>query len=146
MSKRRYVIFGLFAAICLLLLPYWAFSKEGSEDSVLVPVAESDQDAQEQFAVNCGSCHTLAAAGTDGVVGPDLDDRYAAIPDVEGNRDQILSTIENGLGGRMPAGILAGSQAEEVADFVARHVRYTSPPEGSALFDPSEATTPTGTP
>ena len=26
------------------------------------------------FATNCGTCHTLAAAGTDGVVGPDLDE------------------------------------------------------------------------
>jgi mono/diheme cytochrome c family protein len=130
MSKRPIVIFGLFAAVCLLLLPYWAFSKEGSEDSVLVTVAGKDQDAKEQFAANCGPCHTLAAAGTDGVVGPNLDDKYASIPDIEGNRDQILATIENGLAGRMPAGLLGGSQAEGVADFVARYVRYTTPPEG----------------
>jgi mono/diheme cytochrome c family protein len=146
MSKRLLVIFGLFAAVCLLLLPYWAFSKEGSKESVLVPVAEEDGDAKEMFAVNCGSCHTLAAAGTDGVVGPDLDEVLGPTPDVAANRERVLSAIENGILGRMPAGILGGSQAEEVADFVARHVRYTSPPEGSALFDPSESETPTGTP
>ena len=28
---------------------------------------------KEIFATNCGTCHTLAAAGTDGVVGPNLD-------------------------------------------------------------------------
>jgi mono/diheme cytochrome c family protein len=142
MSKRPLVIFGLFAAVCLLLIPYWAYSKEGSEESVLVSVAEEDQDAREQFAVNCGPCHTLAAAGTDGVVGPNLDDQYAAIPDVEGNSKTILSTIETGLNGRMPAGILGGSQAKEVADFVARYVRYTSPPP-SAADEQSDSVTET---
>ena len=32
----------------------------------------------------------------------------------------VQAAIENGINGRMPAGILAGAQAEEVADFVGR--------------------------
>ena len=32
----------------------------------------------------------------------------------------MLSAVQNGIGGRMPKGILTGPQAEEVADFVAQ--------------------------
>jgi hypothetical protein len=32
----------------------------------------------------------------------------------------VLAAIENGVGGRMPKGILSGSQAETVADFVSQ--------------------------
>ena len=74
MSKRPFVIFGIFAAICLVVLPFWALAEEGSSDaSPEGSVSAADQQGLELFQINCGACHTLAAAGTDGVVGPDLD-------------------------------------------------------------------------
>jgi cytochrome c6 len=119
LKKSSLVIFGVFALIFLIVIPYIAISKEGEEDSAEVAVASSDEHAQELFQTNCGSCHTLAAAGTDGVVGPNLDDLLGlATPDA--NRPRVLAAIQNGVKGRMPAGILSGEQAEEVADFVAR--------------------------
>ena len=33
---------------------------------------------EELFKQQCGGCHTLAAAGTAGVIGPNLDDAFAA--------------------------------------------------------------------
>jgi mono/diheme cytochrome c family protein len=119
LSKSNLVIFGVFALIFVVAIPYIAISKEGSEDSGEVTVASSDEGAQELFQTNCGSCHTLAAAGTDGVVGPNLDDLLGA-GTPESNRGRVLTAIEEGIAGRMPAGILAGPQAEQVADFVAR--------------------------
>jgi mono/diheme cytochrome c family protein len=83
-------------------------------------IADSDTSARELFVTNCGSCHTLSAAGTDGVVGPNLDDLLGA-GTAEGNEPRVLTAIENGINGRMPAGILAGQQAEEVAQFVAEN-------------------------
>jgi cytochrome c6 len=119
LKKSSLVIFGVFALIFLIVIPYIAISKEGEEDSAEVAVASSDEHAQELFQTNCGSCHTLAAAGTDGVVGPNLDDLLGlATPDA--NRPRVLAAIQNGVKGRMPAGILSGQQAEDVADFVAR--------------------------
>ena len=62
--------------------------------------------AKDLFATNCGSCHTLARAGTDGVVGPNLDDLLGGIP---GQQDRVLTAIQMGVQGRMPAGILQGA-------------------------------------
>ena len=77
MSKRPLVIFGILAVICVVGLPFWALAKVGSSDaSPEGSVPASDRQGLELFQINCGACHTLAAAGTDGIVGPDLDVRF----------------------------------------------------------------------
>lgn len=129
MTKRPIVIFGIFAAICLVGLPFWALAKEGSnEASPEGSVAASDQQGLELFQINCGACHTLAVAGTDGVVGPDLDERFGtttkSADTVKSTYSTVLTTIENGLNGRMPKGILQGAQAKAVSRFVADNVEY----------------------
>ncbi len=119
MRKRTFLYFAAFFAVFAIALPVWAISKEGDADSSPEKVAASDQEAKELFATNCGACHTLARAGTFGVVGPNLDELLGdGTP--EGNEPRVMSAIENGVAGRMPAGILQGVQAEEVSDFVAR--------------------------
>jgi mono/diheme cytochrome c family protein len=129
MSKRPFVIFGILAVICLVGLPFWALSGEGSSDaSPEGSVPSSDQQGLELFQINCGACHTLAAAGTDGIVGPDLDLLLAAgsksSDTVSGNQDRVYNAITLGVGGRMPKGILQGAQAKAVAQFVADNVQY----------------------
>ncbi len=122
MSKGPFVIFGVFAAICVIVIPYLALAKEGEEGG-LVKVESWDQDGKELFVTNCGACHTLAAAGTEGVVGPSLDDLLAAggTASFDGSYQRALFAITCGVGnGRMPAGILRGQQAEQVSDYVAR--------------------------
>lgn len=121
MSKGPFVIFGIFAAICAIALPYLAISKEGAAGSAPVPVAERDEDGKELFAANCGACHTLEAAGADGVVGPNLDEVLApgGVASYEGSYSRALNAVACGFGdGRMPAGILTGENAKEVAAFV----------------------------
>jgi mono/diheme cytochrome c family protein len=121
LNKSSIVIFGIFALIFVVAIPYIAISKEGEEDSGEVTVAAADEEAKELFQTNCGSCHTLAAAGTDGVVGPNLDELLGAgSTDPEANTGRVLTAIDEGVGGRMPAGILGGEQAEKVASFVSR--------------------------
>lgn len=117
MSKSSFVYFTIFFAALALAVPYWAISKEGDPDSSAEKVAVSDQPAKELFQINCGSCHTLARAGTDGIVGPNLDELLGDVPD---QQERVLTAIADGVQGRMPAGILRGQQAEQVADFVAR--------------------------
>jgi mono/diheme cytochrome c family protein len=132
MSKRPLVIFGIFAAICLVALPAWALTKKGGSDaSNGSSVPTSEQQGLELFQINCGACHTMAAAGTDGMIGPNLDQLLGTGPKsaetVKGNTLRVLTAIQNGRGGRMPKGILQGAQARMVAQFVAGNVSYISP-------------------
>jgi mono/diheme cytochrome c family protein len=65
------------------------------------------------FADNdCGNCHTLAAAGSSGTIGPNLDDLQ---PDF----DTVVEQVTNG-GGAMPAfgGRLSEQQINDVAAYV----------------------------
>jgi cytochrome c550 len=119
MNKRAFFLFALFFAGFAILIPVWATSKEGSEAASPDKVAASDEYARDLFATNCGACHTLAHAGTDGIVGPNLDDLLGGLG-AEANKERVLTAINNGVQGRMPAGILRGDNAELVADFVAR--------------------------
>ena len=121
MSKRTFVLFGIFAVFFGLLVPYWAISKEGEESASPEKVAASDTEAKQLFQTNCGACHTLARAGTDGIVGPDLDDILGqGTP--QSNQERVASAIKiGGTGdGKMPARILEGEDADLVANFVAR--------------------------
>jgi mono/diheme cytochrome c family protein len=119
MGKRTFVIFGVFAVLFVVVIPLWAINKEGSESSSPEKVAASDQTAKQLFQTNCGSCHTLARAGTDGIVGPNLDDLLGgATP--EANKQRVQNAIDNGISGRMPAKILQGQDAKTVSDFVSR--------------------------
>lgn len=75
--------------------------------------AEKPTDGKSIFAANCGSCHTLAAAGTSGKVGPNLDD-------AKPSKERVTSIVTNGRGA-MPAfsGSLDPQQIEAVAEYVA---------------------------
>ena len=128
MNKKTFISFGLLAILLVVVIPLWAFDKDGSLANSPEAVASDDDYARSLFQTNCGSCHTLARAGTDGVVGPDLDDRLAgavgpAVDDaaVGVSQQRVENAIINGLGeGAMPAGILQGDEVETVANFVAR--------------------------
>jgi cytochrome c6 len=64
------------------------------------------------FSANCGSCHTLKAAGTSGEIGPNLDELE---PDLATVEHQVV----NG-GGGMPAfgGTLSAKEIKAVATYV----------------------------
>jgi mono/diheme cytochrome c family protein len=73
------------------------------------------------FVNNCGSCHTLAAAGTRGTVGPDLDALLAGRR--RDDLDQVVRDQIDTGGGAMPAGILTDGDADAVAGYVASAIR-----------------------
>jgi mono/diheme cytochrome c family protein len=131
--KRPIVMFIVLAAICLVVLPFWALqSKGGADASPEASVPAADQQGLELFQINCGACHTLAAAGTDGIVGPNLDQLLATgakSPDtVKGNYDRVYNAVTQGIQGRMPKGLVQGEQAKIVARFVADNVAYINSP------------------
>jgi mono/diheme cytochrome c family protein len=84
---------------------------------------------QELFVEGCGSCHVLADAGTQGTIGPNLDDGFRqAREDGLGEdtirsvvRGQIAYPVENPVSGApgMPADIFTGDDADAVAAYVA---------------------------
>jgi mono/diheme cytochrome c family protein len=129
MSKKTFVIFGLLVVFLAVLIPWLAFRADG-ESAPEANVPSDLEPAKALFDVNCGNCHTLYAAETDGNFGPDLDELLAPAgpaeseSTIESTETRVLSAIENGVPGegpgRMPPGILNGEQAEEVAEFVAR--------------------------
>ena len=60
----------------------------------------------------CGVCHALQAAGSEGQIGPDLDLLKSQIP-------QIISAVTNGIGVMSPwEGILTYEEIEAVAYYV----------------------------
>jgi mono/diheme cytochrome c family protein len=129
MSKTPFVIFGIFAAVCVVVIPYFAIAKEGDEEAATVQVESQDEAAKELFAGSCGRCHTLAAAGTEGVVGPDLDALLVtgginSAQQYDGIGTRVMQAITCGLQGnigQMPRGILEGENAQDVAQFVAAY-------------------------
>ncbi len=120
--KTRFVLFGIVVALCAVLIPAWAISREGGEEASPQNVESGQEEGKELCVTNCGSCHTLYKAGTDGVVGPNLDEILAppspTPPDPTTVAPRVLSAIDQGVAGRMPADILSGPQAKEVAEFV----------------------------
>ena len=64
------------------------------------------------FVATCGGCHQLKDAGTNGSVGPDLDSLAPL------SAEAVSKQIENG-GGAMPAKLLEGQDAANVAAYVA---------------------------
>lgn len=87
------------------------------------------------FVSKCGGCHTLAAAGTSGTVGPNLDDAFAQARSdgfkESAIQDIVLGQIRNPgqyatgnnasteLQANMPANLVHGKDAEDIAAFVA---------------------------
>ncbi len=75
--------------------------------------------------VGCGTCHTLAAAPSSGTVGPNLDDAFASARDQgfdETTFEQIVREQIRipGIGSQMPADLVTGEDADNVAYFVAQ--------------------------
>ncbi len=72
----------------------------------------------------CGSCHTLSRANTKGSVGPNLDVAFAADKRDGLGQSTIEAFVMNQIahprrGGAMPAGLVKGAKARDVAAYVA---------------------------
>jgi mono/diheme cytochrome c family protein len=123
-AEARWAALGLCAAALAVLALTGCgtvgLSEEGEGDVVL---------GRELFIEGCGQCHVLADAGTQGVIGPNLDDAFAqARVDGLGDstiqsvvRTQIAYPIEEPSTGQpgMPQDIFTGDDAESVAAYVA---------------------------
>jgi mono/diheme cytochrome c family protein len=131
MSKRTFIVFGLLVVVLAVAIPWLVFNSKGDSAKGDQKVAANLKSGQSLFQTNCGTCHTLYAAGTDGNYGPNLDELLApngpaSTPEtIEQTEGRVLNAVEKGVDtsttpGRMPGGILNEEQTKEVAEFVAR--------------------------
>jgi mono/diheme cytochrome c family protein len=129
MTKKTFIVFGLVVVVLAVLIPWLAFRNDGDAARGAQSVPADLKSGQSLFQTNCGTCHTLYAAGTDGNYAPNLDELLAPSGPAEGKEleqveGRVLNAVENGVDssttpGRMPGGILNEEQAKEVAEFVA---------------------------
>ena len=94
------VVLTVFAAGC------------GGSSSSDEPTPAAAGGGEQLFSDNCASCHTLAAAGASGKVGPDLDS-------LQPGPDLVVKQVNSG-GGAMPSfkGKLTDAQIQELATYV----------------------------
>ena len=92
--------------IFLILIIFFFNFKVLSNDKMLLGADIFNNKAQ------CGTCHTLQAAGSVGEIGPNLD---MLKPQV----DQIINAVTNGIGVMPPwEGILTSEEIESVANYI----------------------------
>jgi sulfite dehydrogenase len=91
-------------------------SSSSSSSSTQSSSSDSSQSASAQgkqiFTSNCGGCHTLKDAGTNGQVGPVLDE-------IKPDKQRVVRQVTNG-GSKMPSfkGRLSSAEIDAVATYV----------------------------
>jgi mono/diheme cytochrome c family protein len=128
MSKRTFITFGVLLFVLAVVIPWLAFRGSGDANTGVEKVPAHLKTGQAVFETNCGTCHTLYAAGTDGNYGPNLDELLAPTGQAETPEqvESIQKTVESAekegvdsqTPGRMPPAILNPAQQKEVAEFV----------------------------
>jgi len=95
-----------------------------------VEEATNATKGRDLFIKDCGGCHTLADAGTRGVIGPNLDDAFHSVRVKQGFAESTIRDVVRGqiayptvdppAGGEgMPANLVTGADADAVASYVA---------------------------
>jgi mono/diheme cytochrome c family protein len=132
-SRAVVTIVGLFALLIGIGVPALVMASNSNNESKRAPggvdLTTAERHGRILFAKNCSTCHTLKAAHGAGKVGPNLDVLIAGIngssvQDTTKNRVTFIKdAIANGRArgaGQMPAELLDGQDAQDVANFVAR--------------------------
>lgn len=118
---RRVVGLGVGAVVAVLLAAGCGTGGRASSDT-------DASNGQKLFTGTCGACHTLAAAGTSGTIGPNLDDAFRADRQQHFKQSTIqnvvLDMIRLGSGPvtgspSMPSNLFTGQNAQDVAAYVA---------------------------
>jgi hypothetical protein len=124
------VMLGLIALAFLFTAYEIGYSRgHDAAGGTAVPAAgtatTSAASGRAAFVTSCGGCHTLAAAGTTGATGPDLDAcaqlsaPSGTCPIVPLTAAAVLQQIASPRSPTMPAAIVTGDAAKSVAQYVA---------------------------
>lgn len=115
--RTAFAVFAVFYVALGIAVPAVVLAADHSDRNVgdsSVKLNAAEEHGRMIFGERCNNCHTLAAARTQGKVGPNLDQLKppAAL---------VLNAIQTGRmrgNGTMPAGIVSGKDAQDVAAFV----------------------------
>ena len=97
------------------------------------------QNGSKLFTAKCGGCHTLAAAGSRGVSGPNLDDAFAPTRKQGFKESTIANVVLDQIRAPsppMPKNLVTGEDAQDVAPYVAKVAG-----QGGAAAKPSQVGT-----
>jgi cytochrome c551 len=91
---------------------------------------EGSAGAQVYAEAGCGSCHVFSPAGSDGTVGPNLDEAEVSF-------EQAVQQVTNG-GGGMPAfeGDLTEQEIEDVARYITEEGGSSTGGTGGSVVGP----------
>ena len=94
------------------------------------------ETGKAKFVEKCGSCHTLARAGTAGTTGPNLDTAFQAALRDGMNRDTVEGIVHRQIlhprsDSQMPAGLVKGDEASDVAAYVGYATGKSGQDEGA---------------
>lgn len=115
MSLTRNTVRALLAPFCALAIAL-ALGACGRDEPDL-------ESGKAQFVEKCGSCHVLERAGTAGTTGPDLDTSFQTALADGMDRDTVEGIVHRQIlhpriGSQMPAGLVKGDDAKDVAAYV----------------------------
>jgi cytochrome c2 len=88
----------------------------------VTPATGDRTNGKKLFVAKCGGCHTLADAATTGKVGPNLDDAFGPSKRQGFKQSTIRSVVHEQIAEAvlpMPANLVTGQDAVDVADYVA---------------------------
>src|SRR3954468_11175321 len=94
------------------------------------------ETGKAKFVEKCGSCHTLSRAGTAGTTGPNLDTAFQAALRDGIDRDTVEGVVHRQIlhprsDSQMPAGLVEGEDASDVAAYVGYAAAKTGDDEGA---------------
>jgi mono/diheme cytochrome c family protein len=123
-GSRRLATFGFFVALIILgfAVPAAVIALVKDNDNIphasVTDLTPAEKHGRELFGRRCSLCHTLKAANAVAQVGPNLDQ-------IQPNKALVKDAIDKGRSqgnGQMPAQIYTGTDADDVAAFVAKAV------------------------
>lgn len=111
-----------------LLLALAAFAAVAVASSGCGTTSADTNRGRTLFVQKCGTCHTLAQAGTSAQIGPNLDSAFAAARSVGEDSETIEGIVKNQVefprpgngnpAASMPADIVTGQDLDDVAAYV----------------------------
>ena len=122
-ARRLGALVALLAAACCLAAGCGGDESSGETTTQVTETTTTGETggdatagAQVYETASCGSCHALAAAGSSGAVGPDLDDASPSF-------DKVVERVTGGKGVMPPfADQLTAQEIRDVAAFVSSSV------------------------
>jgi mono/diheme cytochrome c family protein len=132
-SERGLARLGSRGLTCLILVAVALLSAgcsvKGGDNANLIL-------GKQAFVAKCGSCHTLARAGTKGIVGPNLDEAFRASVAEGLERDSIRGVVEEQIKIPNPEGAMPqrrqASWRSRPAPAANSPIRPTRPPPAPA--------------